>query len=200
MGIEGREIADKKAKSHAKTPPNITTQQNVMRKIYLKWRCSQEIQETQSLSNAKRLLKSRKDEAWQQEWQADLSLGAAKTYWDLGLKPTTRIKSQPELGLKREVLGWLIAARSGHGHFADYHERFGQEETDLRCECGYRRTQLHPFSCPNARPHRDKITSNLGKQLSPDELLGTPEGIKKFSEWALATGLFRQQYGVWSGF
>ena len=86
-GIEGNEIADKEAKSHAKTPPNITTQ------------------ETQSLSNAKRLLKSRKDEAWQQEWQADLSLGAAKTYRDLGLKPPTRIKSQPGLGLKREVLG-----------------------------------------------------------------------------------------------
>lgn len=25
----------------------------------------------------------------------------------------------------------------GHGHFADYHERFGHEETDLRSECGH---------------------------------------------------------------
>lgn len=25
----------------------------------------------------------------------------------------------------------------GHGHFADYHERFGYEETDLRSECGH---------------------------------------------------------------
>ncbi len=25
----------------------------------------------------------------------------------------------PELNLDREVLGWLIAARTGHGHFAD---------------------------------------------------------------------------------
>ena len=122
MGIEGNEIADKEAKSHAKTPPNITSQ------------------ETQSPSNAKRLLKTRKDEAWQQEWQADISLGATKTYRDSGLKPTTQIKSQPELSLKRGVLGWLIAARSGHGHFADYHERFGHEEADLRCECGHRRT------------------------------------------------------------
>lgn len=36
----------------------------------------------------------------------------------------------PELKLKRELLGWLIAARSGHGHFADYHEKFGHEEAD----------------------------------------------------------------------
>ena len=61
MGIEGNEIAEKEAKGHAKTPSNITTK------------------ETQSLSNAKQILKGRKDEAWQQEWQADLSLGAAKT-------------------------------------------------------------------------------------------------------------------------
>lgn len=45
MGIEGNEIADNETKIHAKTPPNITTQK------------------TQSLSNVKRLLKSRKDEA-----------------------------------------------------------------------------------------------------------------------------------------
>ena len=44
-------------------------------------------------------MKSRKDEAWKQEWQADLSLEAKKTYRDLGLKPTTQIKSQPELSL-----------------------------------------------------------------------------------------------------
>ena len=57
----------------------------------------------------------------------------------------------------------------------------------------------HPRGCPNARPHRDKIASKLGRQLSSDELLSTPEGIKKFSEWAPATGLFKRRYGVGSG-
>lgn len=38
---------------------------------------------------------------------------------------------------------------------ADYHERFNHvEETDLRCSCGVRRAQLHPFICPDARQHR----------------------------------------------
>ena len=50
---------------------------------------------------------------------------ATQTYLDLGLKPTSPAKSLPELRLRREVQGWLIAARSGHGHFAAYHERFG---------------------------------------------------------------------------
>ena len=29
----------------------------------------------------------------------------------------------------------------------------------------------------NARPHRDKIASKSGRQLSPDEILGTPEVV-----------------------
>lgn len=37
----------------------------------------------------------------------------------------------PELKLKREVLGWLIDAKSGHGLFSDDHERFGHEEAGL---------------------------------------------------------------------
>ena len=49
----------------------------------------------------------------------------------MGLEPTTRVKLMPKMLLKREVLGWLIAARSGHGHFADYHEMFEHEEEDF---------------------------------------------------------------------
>ena len=51
--------------------------------------------------------------------------------------------------------------------------------------------QLHPFSCPKARPHRGKLLcKKLGRQLSPEEVLGTPEGVKVFAEWSLATKLF----------
>ena len=32
------------------------------------------------------------------------------------------------MNLSRKYLGWLIATRSGHDHFADYHEKFGGEE------------------------------------------------------------------------
>lgn len=47
--------------------------------------------------------------------------------------PRTWPKTMPELKLKREGLGWLRAARSGHGHFADYHEKFGHEGADKQC-------------------------------------------------------------------
>ena len=40
----------------------------------------------------------------------------------------TNAKSMPEMNLNREVLGWLIPARTGHGHFADNHDRLGMKK------------------------------------------------------------------------
>ena len=92
---------------------------------------------------------------------------ALKSYHELGLEPTTRVKSMPEMALKREVSGWLIAARSGHGHFADYHERFGhdEEEEDMYCKCGQMRSKSHPFSCSSARALRVKLFSVIDRRL-----------------------------------
>ena len=97
----------------------------------------------------------------------------------------------PELKLKREDLEWLIAARSGHGHFADYHERFGHEEAEKQCKFGQRRAPLHPFSCPTARPYRAKLFSIDNKEpLYPSEILGSSEGVRLFAAWAPETKLF----------
>lgn len=157
-GIEGNEIADKKAKKQAKLPPHLE-------KI------------VQSLSNANRRSKSEKDSAWQIEWQTYRNLGAIQTYKDLGLMPTTRTKALSELIMKREVLGWLIAARSGRGHFAAYHDRFKhEEEIDKLCICGQRRAQPHPFSCSFERNHRALLRcQKTHKELGPEELLGSRE-------------------------
>ena len=77
--------------------------------------------------------------------------------------------------------------------FAAYHERFGHEETDSNCVCGQKRAQLHPFSCAHARKHRLHLWCNKRqRQLAPDEVLGTPEGVTAFAKWAPATGLFRR--------
>lgn len=67
--------------------------------------------QTQTLSSAKRRLKRSKDNAWQLEWQSSTLSGATQTYRELGLSPTTRANALKELSFKREVLGWLIAAR-----------------------------------------------------------------------------------------
>ncbi len=98
-----------------------------------------------------------------------------------------------EMNLKSEVLGWPIAAKKGHGHFADYQDRFRQEEVDVHCRCGQRQSRLHPFSYSNARSYRVKLFSLTAKRpFTPDEILKIAEGIKLFAEWAPKTELFQR--------
>ncbi len=108
---------------------------------------------------------------------------ALKSHHELGLEPTTRAKLMQEMALKREVLGWFIAARLGHGHFVDYHERFGHEEEDIYCKCGQRGSKSHPFSCSSARALRVKLFSVIDRRLlTQKEVPGTAQGIKMFAE------------------
>ena len=120
--IEGNKLAVQEAKKHAKRPP--VTGLNLQ----------------QSVSSAKRKIIRNKDANWQSEWEKSAFSGAAQMYVELGLKPTSRAKSFLELKLKREVQRWLIAARSGHGHFSAYHEKFGHKGTDSNCLCGQKRS------------------------------------------------------------
>ena len=114
MGKKGNDIADAEAKRYAGNLPNISA-----------------TEEIQTLAYARRTARKMQDREWVNEWKKRGKSQALKSYHELGLEPTTRAKSMPKMALKREVLGWLIAARSGHGHFADYHERFGHEEEDI---------------------------------------------------------------------
>ena len=111
MGIKGNDIADAEVKRYAGNLPTISA-----------------TEEIHTLAYARRTARKMQDHEWVNEWKKGGKSQALKSYHELGLEPTTRAKSMPEMALKREVLGWLIAARSGHGHFADYHERFGHEE------------------------------------------------------------------------
>jgi ribonuclease HI len=52
-----------------------------------------------------------------------------------------------ELQLSRSTLHHLLAARSGHGNFAAYYERFNITEADLLCRCGWRTSTTHIFRC-----------------------------------------------------
>ena len=170
VGIEGNELADKEAKKQTKLPP------------------STERTNHQTLSSAKRKIRRMKDNAWKLEWERGGNSTAAQTYLDLGLKPTPRAKSLPELRLKRQVQGWLIAARSGHGHFAVYHERFGHEGTDSNCLCGQNRSQLHPFSCTYAPKHRYTYgATNVKGNWHLMRYLASLRGVTVFAKWAPAT-------------
>ena len=178
MGIIGNEKGDQEAKRYAAIPSTPMTI------------------EVQTFANARRIIREKKDHAWQKEWESKGISKSIKMYHELKIRPTTNAKSMPEMNLSREVLGWLIAARTGHGHFADYHDRFGHEEVDVYCRCGQRRSRLHPFSCALGRSHRAKLFSLKEKRpLTPNKILGTAEGIKLFAEWAPKTELLRRNLG-----
>ena len=132
-----------------------------------------------------------------------IGMGEPTTNRGTAVVPRARIETHlqmeklaPQLSIKREVLGWLIAARSGHGHFAAYHQRFShEEEEDWRCSCGSYHARLYPFRCTNARAHGALLWSEKAKRaLSTEEILST---IAAFAKWALETGLFHRRSGVW---
>ncbi|EXU94940.1 reverse transcriptase domain protein [Metarhizium robertsii] len=58
----------------------------------------------------------------------------------------------PELALSRTMLHHLLAARTHHGDFADYHERFQHNDACVTCSCGRRKAPTHLFYCRKIQP------------------------------------------------
>ncbi|KAI9037346.1 uncharacterized protein KD926_000633 [Aspergillus affinis] len=67
--------------------------------------------------------------ALQRYWQSS----APQSYQ--GLWITNFPRSPTELKLPRPFLARILAARTGHGDFAAYHERFNHEDAYLFCRC-----------------------------------------------------------------
>ncbi|KAM4063409.1 RNase H domain-containing protein [Hirsutella rhossiliensis] len=109
-------------------------------------------------ANIKRQAKAAARRDFQDWWAA----GAPSSYKSLELKAS--LGCPPELHTKRQHLHHLLAARSGHGDFADYHERFNHEEARIECSYGRRKSPTHPFYC------RKAINQALGRGF--DRFLG----------------------------
>ncbi|KJZ69972.1 hypothetical protein HIM_10643 [Hirsutella minnesotensis 3608] len=91
-------------------------------------------------------------EAW---WQAE-------TYRGLKLKTTKCPKELAEV--TRERLHHLLAARSRHGDFAQYHERLNHPDAHLTCSCGRRKVPDHIFYCRKIDPvRRVKLSPSAGQ-------------------------------------
>lgn len=171
MGIQENEKAEIEPKKHAETLLTTATE------------------EKHTLAHARRVIRQKKDQAWLKEWETKGTSQALKYYHELKIQPTN-VKAMPEINMSRKVLGWLVAARSGHGHFPDYHESFGHVEHDT----GQRRSLLDLFSCAEARPHIAILFIMADKRpLTTKEVLGTTQGVKKFAEWAPRTELFQRK-------
>ncbi|EED16622.1 conserved hypothetical protein [Talaromyces stipitatus ATCC 10500] len=123
-----------------------------------------------SYASLKRYAKARALTAAQTLWQSV----APQTYQDLGI--TTSPKHPGELQLNRLDLGHIIAARTGHGDFADYHKRFNHNNAHLICRCRARKRRA---SRP-PRPPSEVISF----------LLGTAKGAQRLATWLAETHFF----------
>ncbi|EED16356.1 conserved hypothetical protein [Talaromyces stipitatus ATCC 10500] len=74
---------------------------------------------------------------------------APQAYQDLEI--ITSPTRPEELKLPRPILGRILAARSKHDDFADYHERFNHQDAHLFCRCGTRKSLIHFFFCRIAK-------------------------------------------------
>ncbi|KAJ3498163.1 hypothetical protein NLG97_g1340 [Lecanicillium saksenae] len=96
-------------------------------------------------------------------------------------------KCPPELRLPRAALHHLLAARSHHGDFADYHERFHHDDARLTCSCGRRKSPSHIFFCrkipPDQRPRPAPSTNAIISRI-----IGRDFG--KFIDLAAKSGFF----------
>ncbi|ODM17233.1 hypothetical protein SI65_07632 [Aspergillus cristatus] len=110
--------------------------------------------------------------AFTQYW----SQNAPKRYRDLGIGLEKR---PPELHLSRPALGRLLAARSGHGDFTEYHVRFKHDDALLTCSCGRRKEPFHFYFC---RKGRKAMAHPWGQQPAVD-ILTKKDGFTAYADW-----------------
>ena len=92
-----------------------------------------------------RIVREKAAAAFKSWWEKE----APARYKELGIRLASGCP--PELELARATLHRLLAARFGHGDFADYHERFEHEDAVLECSCGKRKAPEHFLLCDKVR-------------------------------------------------
>jgi hypothetical protein len=98
-----------------------------------------------TVASLKRWAKSSLPQATNKLWKTV----APQPYWDLGIDSAPN--KPKELSLPQASLSWILASRTGHGDFANYHERFNHEDAHLYCRCGSHKAPLHFFFCRIAK-------------------------------------------------
>jgi ribonuclease HI len=160
--VPGNEAADQAAKRGAASEPPVSP-------IY-------------SFASLKRQTKAAVISGLQRHWQA----AAPQSYQDLWIASSPRCPD--ELRLPRHLLGRILAARTGHGDFADYHERFNHEDAHLYCRCGARKSPVHFFFCRIAKRRLPRPSGPPSETIP--FLLGTPKGAAKLAAWLSDTRFF----------
>ncbi|KAL9561280.1 hypothetical protein ACKAV7_014635 [Fusarium commune] len=134
-----------------------------------------------TLAYLRRIARQKPKEAFEAWWSAS----APMQYKSLNLKATTGCP--PELSLPRAALHHLLAARSLHGDFATYHERFDHSDARLVCSCNRRKAPDHIFYCRKVPPrHRMRLAPSPNAAVN----LAIGRDFTKFTELSKASAFF----------
>jgi ribonuclease HI len=164
VGIAGNELADQLAKAACLLP---TTRIKA------------------SVARAQRLSIIRYERAAAEYW----SEMRPAQYEQLNL-PFSASKMPVELTLPRPILGYLLAARSGHGDFRAYHERFNHENATLHCyHCNQDSSPDHFATCKAISPSFD-LFAPVRCPNPALWALSTTKGMKVFAKWCARTRFF----------
>lgn len=165
MNIPGNDAADKAAKEGAATLPTPTQDPHY------------------SLASLKRMAKTYTQISCSKLW---LTV-APQSYRELGIMSAPTPPKELTM-LSRATLGRVIASRSGHGDFADYHSRFNHSDAHLLCSCGARKAPFHFFFCRIGKRSIRRAINAPPNTI--DSLLGTHEGLKKLDSWLCKTKFY----------
>lgn len=127
VDIEGNEAADRLAKQGTKSEPPSQHRASIL------W--------------VERHIKAQGTKEFDEWWK---DRGEPR-YRFVGSHAVTR---KPLSVYKRGSLHRLLAARTGHGDFADYHKRFRHHDSNNHCSCGKEKSPRHIFYCRKLRKHR----------------------------------------------
>ncbi|XP_044722137.1 RNase H domain-containing protein [Hirsutella rhossiliensis] len=112
-----------------------------------------------TLAYLRKVARQRPKDAFKAWWE----VSAPQQYRVLDLDATTGCP--PELTIPRPLLHHLLAARTHHGDFADYHERLNHDDARLTCSCGRRKEPKHLFYCRKIAPrHRMRLAPHRARR------------------------------------
>ncbi|WPJ64103.1 hypothetical protein SMAC4_13754 [Sordaria macrospora] len=170
-GITGNEIADELAKAGAEGGEVVN-------------------EGLATLAHSRRLAKREAHTDFKAWWAANKPESYADYRLGVSIQPNNELKE-----LDRRSLHHLLAARSGHGDFKDYHERFEHEDALLTCFCG--RIPSIPFSAERHMQFPRSRAKRLRGRISPLllEFTGSASSLGSRPRTSFR-GLARERHGA----
>lgn len=116
------------------------------------------------------------------------SLHASNSYRALGIDGFERCPG--ELKLPRSLVAHIYAARSGHGDFANYHERFHHWNALNTCSCGSPKSSNHMILCNKPKVKLPSVPKNIAEPAK--NFIGTSNGATRMVKWLKETKFFTE--------